>query len=76
MTGGLSSTAVVLHAQLLWQNGDRGGAQAELHRVARASRRAAPQQQPGHHALHVVELDVVRLADAHRALHPGVPRCR
>jgi hypothetical protein len=28
------------------------------------------EQQPGHHALHVLEVDVERVVDPHRALHP------
>mmetsp|Transcript_4996 Transcript_4996/g.18197 ORF Transcript_4996/g.18197 Transcript_4996/m.18197 type:complete len:384 (+) Transcript_4996:2034-3185(+) len=44
--------------------------QAQLHRVALAQRGGLPPQHPGAHALDVLELQLVGLADAHRALHP------
>jgi hypothetical protein len=49
---------------------DRARAQAQLQRAAFAHRVGGQPQQAGQHALHVVELHHLRLADAHRALHP------
>jgi hypothetical protein len=68
ITLGLSSMAVRarLRQAAVAELGQRGAAEAQLHDVLRLR----VEQHPHHHHLHVFELDVVWLGDAHGALHP------
>ena len=59
------------HAQLLAAElGERGRAQAQLHGMAVHHAGGFDKEQPGHHALHVFELDLEGRIELHRALHP------
>ncbi len=60
-----------LDAQLLaTEFGERPRPQSQLHGVAFAQTGGLHKQQPGHHALHIFEFDVVGRVQQHRALNP------
>jgi hypothetical protein len=43
----------------------------ELHRRSAAPSRVGREQHPGHHALHILQFEIVGTGDAHAALNPG-----
>ena len=55
---------------LVAELGDGPGPQPQLHGVALGDTGGLNKQQPGHHALHILQLDLERLGHTHRALDP------
>ena len=51
--------------------GEGACAQAQLHGVCTRHLGGGGEQQPSHHALHILQLNVVGLVDPHRTLDPG-----
>ena len=51
--------------------GDGRRTQAQLHGVHSGHFSGVGKQQPAHHALHIFQVDIKRVANAHGALHPG-----
>ncbi|MNT43540.1 hypothetical protein D3C72_1800190 [compost metagenome] len=60
------------HAQLFVAKlGDGPCSEAQLHGMAFGHLGRVGKQQPGHHALHVFQLNLERLINTHGALNPG-----